>query len=437
MVQRVKRLALEETIVKSVHRSSHVPKRNTLLILSQVYVPDPASVGQHMHDAAAEMVARGWRSVVLTSARGYDDPSRKYPSREVRDGVQIRRLALSSFGKRSIAVRLIGAAIFMLQAILRGLLTRRLGGILVSTSPPMCSAAALLIGFVRRVPITYWAMDLNPDQMIVMGKTTEESLAARLFNMLNGAILARAARVVALDRFMAKRLECKQPVGRRMIITSPWPHLEAGDSPSAHDDNNFRREHDLCGRFVVMYSGNMSPSHPVDTILEAALRLGDDRDLVFLFIGGGLGRLAIQRVVEAHHPANIRLLPYQPLERLRDSLSAADVHLVSMGDNMVGIVHPCKVYGAMAVGRPILLLGPDTCHISDILAGHDIGWRIDHGDVDAAVNTLRTIRHTSAEQRDAQGQLARQLVMEQYGKVHLRGRFCDAVEAAMTLPDVS
>ena len=75
-----------------------------LLILSQVYVPDPASVGQHMHDAAAEMVARGWRSVVLTSARGYDDPSRKYPSREVRDGVQIRRLALSSFGKRSILI---------------------------------------------------------------------------------------------------------------------------------------------------------------------------------------------------------------------------------------------------------------------------------------------------------------------------------------------
>src|SRR5262245_7056434 len=145
--------------------SSHPPTR-TLLILSQVYPPDPASVGQHIADAAVEMRRRGWRVVVLAAARGYDDPSVRYPRRELREGVQVRRLPLSSFGKGSIPMRLLGGTLFMLQCIARGLFVRRLACIMVSTSPPMCSLAAMTIGALRRVPIKYWVMDLNPDQMI-------------------------------------------------------------------------------------------------------------------------------------------------------------------------------------------------------------------------------------------------------------------------------
>ena len=66
--------------------------KRTMLIFSQVYVPDPASVGQHMHDAAAEMLRRGFRVIVYASSRGYDDPTKSYPRRETRDGVEIRRL---------------------------------------------------------------------------------------------------------------------------------------------------------------------------------------------------------------------------------------------------------------------------------------------------------------------------------------------------------
>ena len=51
----------------------------------------------------------------------------------------------------------------------------------------------------------------------------------------------------------------------------------------------------------------------------------------------------------------VRTLNGRPsnLATLRESLSAADVHVVSLGADMVGIIHPCKVYGAMAVlARP-------------------------------------------------------------------------------------
>ena len=127
------------TATKHVAKPTRETKaqRPTLLVISQVYVPDPASVGQHMADAAAELARRGYRVLVFTSARGYEDPTQQYPAQEVLDEVEVRRLPFSSFGKRSIALRLLGAAVFLAQVLLRALLLRRLDGLLVSTSPPI------------------------------------------------------------------------------------------------------------------------------------------------------------------------------------------------------------------------------------------------------------------------------------------------------------
>src|SRR5213078_4135891 len=93
------------------------PHRKTLLVLSQVFVPDPASVGQHMADVAFEMARRGHRVLVYASARGYENPNNIYPSHETLHGVQIHRFGFASFGKKNILLRILGAASFMVQAI--------------------------------------------------------------------------------------------------------------------------------------------------------------------------------------------------------------------------------------------------------------------------------------------------------------------------------
>ncbi len=398
-------------------------RRRTFLVLSQVYVPDPASVGQHMGDAAAELAHRGHRIIVLTADRGYDDPSVRYEPRQVIDGVEVRRLPLSSFGKSSIAVRLLAGASFILQAVLRGLLVGKIDAILVSTSPPMAPLAALVLSKLKRARIKFWVMDLNPDQSIALGIIKETSLRARVFDWLNRWVLARATDVVVLDRFMAARVKQKLDVSQKLTVLPPWPHEDHLEA-IAHEENPFRREHGLEGKFVVMYSGNHSPSNPVSTVLQAAGRLVDDSDLVFLFVGGGIGK----KEVEAADSPNIRSLPYQPLENLRYSLSAADVHLVTVGDGVVGIVHPCKVYGAMAVARPVLVLGPSECHVSDIVARYDIGWHIPHGDINAAEELLRTIRRTDRSELVAKGERAQALVSSHLSKAYLCQKFCDIVE---------
>jgi len=402
----------------------------TLLVLSQVYPPDPASVGQHVADAASEMVKRGYRVVVLTSARGYDDPTQKYTRKETVNGVEIRRLPLSSFGKKSIFLRLLGQFSFLMQCLARGILTRDLKSILVSTSPPMCSIAAIVIGTVRRAAIKYWVMDINPDQLIAMGGIKESALAVKAFNLLNRMILRRATNVIALDRFMAKRTIAKVDVSDQLAVMPPWPHEDYLDVVK-HEDNPFREEHSLSGKFVIMYSGNHSIVHPITTLLEAAVRHKDDPRLVFMFIGGGLAKKDVERTIENDNPGNIITLPYQPIEDLKYSLSAADIHVVSMGNEMVGIVHPCKVYGAMAVARPLLLLGPRPCHASEIIDEYNIGWCIEHGDVDQAVSTIKTMLDTSPSDLADLGKRAQEVISTKFSKERLCGKFCDLLEDGM------
>ncbi len=52
---------------------------------------------------------------------------------------------------------------------------------------------------------------------------------------------------------------------------------------------------------------------------------------------------------------------YQPRELLADSLSAADVHVVGLARGLSGYVVPSRLYGVLAVGRPVLAAAePDS-----------------------------------------------------------------------------
>src|SRR5580692_2090612 len=119
-----------------------IGKRKTVLIVSQVFVPDPASVGQHIADVAFELAKRGksrdeYDVRVFASARGFENPDTIYPSRETLSGVKIRRFPFASFGKKSMRLRVFGTAAFMIQAFFAVLNSRNIAGIFFSTSPPL------------------------------------------------------------------------------------------------------------------------------------------------------------------------------------------------------------------------------------------------------------------------------------------------------------
>jgi colanic acid biosynthesis glycosyl transferase WcaI len=410
-------------------------RRHTLLIFSQTFVPDPAAVGQHVADLAVAMARRGHRVIVYASARGYEDPSQTYPRRENLHGVEVRRLPMASFGKSSIPLRVAGTFAFMLQCLLAGLFIPGVDGIFFSTSPPLIGVVAAIVRLVRGTPIAYWAMDLNPDQLLALDKLQPHQWTARFLESVNRWILRESSLVIALDRFMADRLHTRSQLGSRLVILPPWPHEEHIHLPDADAPNSFRARHGLDGKFVVMYSGNHSPSNPLTTLLEAAVRMRGDPEVRFLFVGGGSGKREVESFIREHQLDNVVSLPYQPMSELGQSLSAADVHVVALGNRMVGIVHPCKIYGAMTVGRPILYLGPQPSHISDILDAHPIGRNVVHGDVDGAVAAIQSFRSAGRDALRTMGAAARTAVAHEFNQRTLRDRLCRQLEISLRLTD--
>lgn len=361
-----------------------------ILLLNQCFYPDVVSTAQHLTDFAVEMAARGHQVTVIASRHGYDDPEMSFPRREVWKNIDIIRLPSFKFGKAAKWRRALDFGSFIAGCILRLIFLPRFDVVLAMTSPPLISFLGALFVRLKGGRFVFWVMDLNPDEAIAAGWLKAGSLTAKLFDQLLRFSLRHAVRVFVLDRFMERRVMAKGVPEEKLAVIPPWSH---DDVVKYQEEGRlaFRERYDLSDRFVVMYSGNHSPCHPLDTILEAAARLTGNPEITFCFVGGGSEYIKVKEFVESRRLQNAVCLPYQPLEKLAASLSAADLHLVVMGDAFPGIVHTCKIYNILAIGAPFLYIGPTESHIADILTqieGDAAARAARHGEVDVVVKHI-------------------------------------------------
>jgi len=346
------------------------------------------STAQHLTDLATALASRGHEVTVIASDRGYDDPATRFPPREQWNGITIIRIPSLSLGKSSKWRRALNFGSFLLTCSLELLKLRRFDVAVALTSPPLISFLAALFVKLKGGSFCFWVMDLNPDEAIAAGWLKENSLTSRLLQRMLKFSFHHATRTIVLDRFMKERVVNKGVDSSRIAIISPWSHDDQVSYSKAGREA-FRSKHELSDKFVVMYSGNHSPCHPLDTLLEAALALRTNEEFVFCFAGGGSEQLKVRAFTEQHGLNNIRCLPYQPLSNLSASLSAADLHVVVMGEQFVGIVHPCKVYNIMTIGAPALYVGPERSHVTDIAAQQQHEFFVTrHGDVETVVNSI-------------------------------------------------
>ena len=373
------------------------------LLLNQCFYPDVVSTAQHLSDLAKELASRGHEVTVLTSNRGYDDPKRRFPRHEMWNGVEIRRIPSLSLGKETKLKRALNFGSFLAVCALRLILMQRFDVVVALTSPPLISFLASLLVSIKGGRFCFWIMDLNPEEAIAAGWLKEESVTARLLNRMLLHSLKRADRTIVLDRFMRDRVLAKGVDSNVVSIVPPWSHDDTV-SYSPQGRQKFRAAHNLTNKFVVMYSGNHSPCHPLDTLVRAALAMAPLNQYAFCFVGGGSEQAKVREFAERHELNNIVCLPYQPLDQLSDSLSAADLHVVVMGESFAGIVHPCKVYNIVNVGVPILYIGPEKSHIADLAS--DLGphplFGASHGDVDGVVQRIRHAAQTVHERHQHQ-----------------------------------
>jgi glycosyltransferase involved in cell wall biosynthesis len=169
--------------------------------------------------------------------------------------------------------------------------------------------------------------------------------------------------------------------------------------PVAPLDNPLLEEWNLHGKFVVGYSGNMGRVHEFDSIMGAARALRDDDRVVFLLIGGGAQRVQLEAVARRDGLANIRFRPYQPRELLAQSLSIADIHLVSLQAQLEGLVVPSKIYGVLGVGRPAIFIGSPHGEVGAELQSAECGICVNADDVQGLADAISTLASDHALRR--------------------------------------
>src|SRR5204863_4263770 len=113
----------------------------------------------------------------------------------------------------------------------------------------------------------------------------ESSFTAKFLSRLLNSSMARAKTIIALDEFMKERIVAKGFSPDKIDVIPPAPDDGVGYDEEGREA--FRRGHGVADKFVVMYAGNHSPCHPLDTLLLAAQELRNCEDIVFLFVGGG------------------------------------------------------------------------------------------------------------------------------------------------------
>ncbi len=336
-----------------------------VLLLNQCFHPDHVATAQHLTDLAHELVKAGHQVTVVASCRGYDDPTIHYPVRETWRGIDIRRIWTPGLGKQAKWRRLVDFAVFWLNAARILLFLPRHDVTVCLTSPPLISTLGTIAAKLKGGAVVPWVMDLNPDEAVAAGWLKAGGIVERTLTLVQNWSFRRASRIIALDRFMADRLMAKGVREEVIHVDAPWSHDQAIQYDVAARDA-FRAEHGLTDKFIVMYSGNHSPCHPLAAVLAAAEALQSEDRLHFLFVGGGSEFKKVQACAKAKALRNITTLPYQPMAKLSGSLSAADLHLVVMGDPFVGIVHPCKIYNILTLGIPFLFVGPAASHCADL-----------------------------------------------------------------------
>jgi len=346
-----------------------------VVFVNRYFHPDHSATSQMASDLAFHLASRGWSTGVIASRQRYDDASAKLAPRENVNGVDVRRVWSTRFGRAFLPGRAIDYATFYCSAFFA--IRRERDAIIVPlTDPPLISVVAALASH----RIVNWLQDLFPEVANALGIRTP-----RFLRRMRDWSLRRARMNVAIGAEMAKRVEAL-----RVTVRDNW--ADAALHPIARDRD---------APFTVAYSGNLGRAHEFGTMVDAMHALPEVR---FVITGGGA---QLERV-RAAAPPNAVFQPYAPRERLSESLSAADAHLVTLQPSLEGLIVPSKFYGIIAVARPVIFIGARNGEIARSVIESDCGFVIEPRDTEALVNAIRRLA-SYRDEAEAMGRRGRAL----------------------------
>jgi len=386
-----------------------------IVFVNRYYAPDHSATSQMVTDLATALAAGGADVQVVTSRQRYDDPAASLPRFELIRGVSVDRVYSTTFGRTSLPGRALDYLSFYIAAFLRLLRLVKRGDVIVAkTDPPLISVPAGWVARIRGALLVNWLQDLFPEVAVALGVASARGAAGRLLHRLRDRSLRGAAANVVLGELMRERVTALGVDPAKIAVIPNWADgtlLRLIDRAT----NALRVEWGLTEKFVVGYSGNMGRAHEFQTVLDAAESLRTQEDVAFLFIGGGAQTADLTRAAEGRGLSNITFKPYQPQAQLARSLSAVDVHVVTLRPELEGLIVPSKFYGIAAVGRPTIFIGDPQGEIGSVIRAADCGICVKEGDAAGLVAAIEALRD-DPDLRQRMGANARRVFEERYDK---------------------
>ena len=335
-----------------------------LIFVNRVYWPEEAATAQLLHDLAVSLARAGVNVRVIASATA----AAAAPA--CPEGVDIRRLRPLIPRGRGLLSRAGNYASFWLGALIAVMREARRGDIVVAmTDPPLLGIAVALAARLRGARLWHWCQDVYPElAMVISGRGLTRGALA-LLRPLRDWAWRSAEGCTVLGNDMAALLAARGVRRDRIHVSPNW----APAGLHAVDATAQRRAWGIGDAFVVGYSGNLGRVHSLMPLIDVAERLKEREDIVFLLIGDGAQRTALESEARRRTVRNVRFLPAQPRAELSLSLSAADLHVVTLRPGCEGTVWPSKFYGALSVERPVLYIGPPAAEVAALVDRHGLG----------------------------------------------------------------
>lgn len=402
----------------NVAENSTAPHANQkeIALLCQDFYPETISTGLFMTELAVKLSHSGYQLRVYCAKPVYKDETQteQVPSYLEYEGVKIFRVPTIGNHQYNLLTRGLFSFSYLISTVWMIFRHRRkLAGVIVTTSPPFIGLVALLLKFLCRIPFISIVYDVYPDVVVKLNILPANSLLVRLWEKVSELILHHASRIVIIGRDMVAPVQTKlkKPQSIAFDFIPNWAN-ESRIEPVSQATNSFVKQHNLQNKFVVQYSGRMGRVHNLNPLLEAA-HLLQDYPIQFQFIGDGAQRQALQAQAEEMALKNVQFLPYQPLSKLSEVLSAADLGVVSLASSFTGLSVPSKSYGIMASGTPILALLEPSSEIGQMIQEVDCGIVLPNPSGTELAGVIRELK-AQREQLTMMGQRGRAAFEQSY-----------------------
>ncbi|NDJ16522.1 glycosyltransferase family 4 protein [Myxacorys almedinensis] len=388
-----------------------------VLIYSYNYYPEPIGIAPLMTELAEGLAKRGHDVRVITAMPNY--PQRqiyeayrgKLYTTEERNGVTIQRSYVWIKPKPNLFDRILLDSSFVFTSFFQALRGWRPDLILLTVPPLPVSVPAALLGWIHNCPIILNVQDILPEAAVHVG-LIKNKLMIRVLESLEKFAYRTAHTVSVIADGFVDNLERKGVPPGKITCIPNWVDVHF-IKPLPKEENAFRKAHNLEGKFVVQYSGNIALTQGLETVVEAAARLRDLPDIAFVIVGESKAIAKLKEHCAACGAENVILLPFQPREKLPEMLAAADVGLIVQKQNVVSFNMPSKTQVLLASGRPVIASVPSTGSAAKAIEKSHGGVVVEPENPEALAHQILEL-YNNPEYAALLGKQGRQYAIERY-----------------------